>query len=153
MCKLLTNNRGVTLLEGVIALGLLALVAGGAFGVLLSASRQNTQPDIREEMIWAVEKAHRQLQAYVGSYLVTNTLPTNLQNGLCENGDTIPLNVGSHNIDCMLPPICDRGNGSSFSYNVETRVLPFPSSADVETSVDTTGYNISFTITCNGYKL
>ena len=38
MRQLLKNRAGVTVLEGVIALGLLALITAGAFGVLLSAS-------------------------------------------------------------------------------------------------------------------
>ena len=46
------NKKGVTILEGLIALGLLAAVSVGIFGVLLSLSRKSYEPDIREEMLW-----------------------------------------------------------------------------------------------------
>lgn len=142
MKKLLTGKAGVTVLEGVIALGLLALVAGGAFGVLLSASRQNLQPTLREEMALAVEKANNDLKAYVG---IANALkppvPTLLRGGLCcaENGYSstctgTPLDTREHDISCKLPPVCDK-NQSAFSYQRRSN------------------NTIQFSITCNGYKL
>ena len=57
MKHILQNKRGVTLLEGLIALLLLAVIAVGTFGVLLSTSRRASDPDIRAEMILAVERA------------------------------------------------------------------------------------------------
>ena len=169
MRKLLTSKSGVTLLEGVVALGLLALVAGGAFGVLLSASRQNTQPDVREEMVWAVEKAYQKLHAYVGMSAVfdeedvSNYLPDDLKDGLCGAAtgtahveDSLALLPGQHNIPCMLPPICDRNNNSSFTYTVEQKTLPAVEGEHGEASLesaDGSGYKIKFQIRCNGYKL
>ena len=58
MKRILSKKTGVTILEGLIALGLLALVAAGTFGVLLSVSRKAGSPDIRESMILAVERAN-----------------------------------------------------------------------------------------------
>ena len=49
MKKILKSKKGVTILEGLIALALLALVATGTFAVLLSSSRKSSQPDIRED--------------------------------------------------------------------------------------------------------
>ncbi len=155
MKKILNGKTGVTILEGIIALGLLALVAGGAFGVLLSASRQNTQPDIREEMVWAVEKAHDKLKGYNGQgILPTDTIPTNSQYGLCGTAtspDNFPLQEGPHEIKCLLPPICDP-NQSSFTYEVEDINMGIPSTVHSETS-SLSGKKITFSITCNGYKL
>lgn len=150
--SILTNKAGVTILEGVVALGLLALVAGGAFGVLLSASRQNTQPDIREEMAWAVEKAHDKLKAYIGQELLpTNTMTTASASGLC-GGETNPLQEGeTYVIKCMLPPICD-ANNSEFTYEVEGKTLDSPSDEEGE-EISLYGYDITFFIRCNGYKL
>ena len=125
MRQILKSKAGVTVLEGVIALGLLALVAGGAFGVLLSASRQTTEPDVHEEMVLAVEKANDQLKAYtMNSYDHTvndPVLPTGtgsgyrssnpLSGGLCNTGN--PFACTSTNrcdIGCLLPPICDKNN-------------------------------------------
>ncbi len=64
MRKILQSKAGVTVLEGVIALGLLALVTAGSFGVLLASSRQSSPSDMREEMTSAVEQADHLLQAY-----------------------------------------------------------------------------------------
>lgn len=120
---IIKNKKGVTLLEGLIALALLAIVATGTFAVLLSASRKTSAPDLREELVFAVEKAHEQLQAYV--YNTDFTLQTKddknqyyvpdaFREGLCGTAsinphrDTTPLANGTHNIACLLPPICDR---------------------------------------------
>ena len=126
MRNLLNNKKGVTLLEGLIALVLLALVATGTFSVLLSTSRKSTGPDIQEEMALAVERAHKLLQAYVTEQ---GTIPTELQDkrGLCGyNDETDPLADGTHDITCLLPSLCnssgwDHGKGSGywpFSYTV-----------------------------------
>ena len=96
MKQLLKSKAGVTVLEGIIALGLLALVAGGAFGVLLAASRQTSQPDVREEMVFAVEKVKNLLQMYTGvvdadgAVLTDAPIPDNFRQGLC-GGDQRPM--------------------------------------------------------------
>lgn len=109
MKRFLKNKKGITLLEGLIALTLLALVATGTFAVLLSTSRKSTGPDIQEEMALAIEKANKLLQAYVRQPFTdidVNVLPPN---GLCNFDDEGgPLALGKHDITCLLPPICDR---------------------------------------------
>lgn len=155
MNRLLKNKKGVTILEGLIALGLLALVAGGTFGVLLSVSRKSSQPDIREEMLLAVERAHEQLQMYTSGD--TTNLPLEYQNGLCNNGDT-SLSSGKHDIKCMLPAICDPNNESKFSYTVVYKTLT-PADFPTANTYRTTGFNnvqtreVTFDITCNGFTL
>lgn len=126
MKKLLKDKAGVTVLEGIIALGLLALIAGGAFGVLLAASRQASQPDIREEMAWAVENANARLKMRAAA--------------LCPD-DSAPLALGNHNIKCLLPPLCDQ-NRSEFIYGVEK--------CSPEEACE---YRFTFNIRCNGYEL
>ncbi len=129
----LQNKSGVTILEGVIALGLLALIMAGAFGVLLSSSRATSNPDMKEEMLLAVESAQEQLKAYA-AYITTSSLgtkmspyqPTSLKgidysNGLCGSSthtDSNPLGSGGHDIKCLLPLICEPTN-STFTYNVQ----------------------------------
>ena len=76
--KILKNRKGVTLLEGLIALVLLAMVTTGTFAVLLSTSRRSAQPDIREEMTFAVERAMNKLQTST-----ENGLPA--QKSLCHH--------------------------------------------------------------------
>ncbi|MBQ8033218.1 MAG: hypothetical protein IJ266_04635 [Elusimicrobiaceae bacterium] len=172
MKQLLKNKAGVTVLEGVIALGLLALITAGAFGVLLSASRQSSVPDIREEMSYAVEKAGDLLKVYINAQqddFAYEHLPGSLScgpcgnmnaSGACTQSDLIhpvdrqPLSAGEHNIRCLLPPVCDRSN-SSFSYmvassNIHENKL---ANASKEPGVNLNGYKITFTISCNGYEL
>ena len=159
MKRLLKNTAGVTILEGLIALGLLALVAGGTFGVLLSTSRKASQPDIREEMLLAVERASEQLQVYTNPS--ASNVPDNFKNGLCGS-ETSLSNVLSttneHNIESMLPAVCDRNN-SEFSYKVtEVDVTPsgFPTAAVTAYRANPGSLmtkQISFKITCNGFTL
>lgn len=158
MKRLLKNTAGVTILEGLIALGLLALVAGGTFGVLLSTSRKASQPDIREEMLLAVERASEQLQVYTNPS--ASNVPDNFKNGLC-GGETLSnvLSIANnHDIECMLPAVCDRNN-SEFSYKVtEVDVTPsgFPTAAVTAYRANPGSLmtkQISFKITCNGFTL
>lgn len=181
--KILTNKKGVTLLEGLIALLLLALVATGTFGVLLSTSRKSSEPDIREEMALAIERAQQMLQVYVTSHDDTASADDvgddigcgyayTLSSGLCKNDSSggvfkYPLSSGHHNIDCLLPPICDRNN-SEFYYQVSTVSdgAVRPRNADLAKMKGAnanlaTGNNVSsseeirvfFKISCNGYTL
>ena len=170
MKKILTNRTGVTILEGLIALGLLALVAAGTFGVLLSVSHKSTMPDLREEMVLAVEKANDLLQMYADQRGVgTSALSADVQQGLCGN-DSTPMKTGEppHYINCLLPVICDSSN-SEFSYTVATEsdfaIKPDNNSNGQQSYVVAGNYdggldspvvkknNITFNITCNGFTL
>lgn len=157
--RLLKNKTGVTILEGLIALGLLALVAGGTFGVLLSVARKTSQPDIREEMILAIERANEQLQAYASGAVAS--LPTEYANGLCGNGDTTLAVGNARDIKCMLPAICDRNTSgaSSFTYTVVETTVARPANFP---SATVTAYSqgvfpktkkVTFNIKCNGFTL
>ena len=143
--KLLQSQAGVTVLEGVIALGLLAVVTAGAFGVLASASRKSSQPDIREEMTLAVEKVKDWLQATDSSSSVQ----------LC--GDEAvggPLALGEHNVKCMLPLVCDQNStNSSFTYSVSSQNIQdyHLINNDLERTPEVR--KVTFSITCNGYEL
>lgn len=169
MKKLLRNKKGVTVLEGIIALGLLAIITAGSFGVLLSVSRQATQPDIREEMTLAIEKANDKLKALVlqsdsdlaqisraylpGSYQVGSSTDYNL----CPNSDPkAGFQVGTQlDIACLLPPICDKAN-SYFYYQIGTKAPAFslPGTVGTDKDIDTPNvYQIAYDISCNGYQL
>lgn len=172
MKKLLKSKKGVTILEGLIALTLLALVATGTFAVLLSTSRKTSQPDIREEMALAVDKASQLLQVYI--YSDENKLDEDsketVSESLCPGLDlNPPLRINTeHNIECLLPPICDRNN-SSFSYVVTSRTATLPRESDLlrrreenglyeSESINTVNsrrnlYQVEFEISCNGFTL
>lgn len=164
MKRILSKKTGVTILEGLIALGLLALVAAGTFGVLLSVSRKSGSPDIRESMVLAVERAYDQLQMYTPELndLSNSSVPDTLAFGLC-GGDSDPLGGGTHNIDCLLPPLCDKAN-SSFSYTtgVTKNSMSLPFVGNYGTNGTVTGWgntgtatvrSVEFSITCNGFTL
>mgnify|MGYP004493904887 FL=1 len=168
--RVLTKKKGVTILEGLIALGLLALVAAGTFGVLLSVARKSGAPDIREEMVLAVERANDQLQMYssgIVSGMTNSKLYEQYANGMCGGSlipeevkvsDSSPMSLGSHNIKCMLPPLCDYSN-STFTYTV--REASFTTHnygasnmvTDYASAFPTKGRQVTFNITCNGFTL
>ncbi len=163
MNRLIKSKTGVTVLEGLIALGVLAMVAAATFGVLLSISRKSSQPDIREEMLLAVERAQASLQLYNGlTPAEIERLPGELQNGLCGSAPNHnPLHVAeggltteswTFNIPCMLPAICETG---AFSYTVhESVVVPNPSNFVVNKYSSTPQERqIVFSISCNGQVL
>lgn len=164
MRRILSKKTGVTILEGLIALGLLALVSAGTFGVLLSVSRKAGSPDIREEMAYAVERAHNLLQMYTPSLMpeLTNpNIPSDLASGLC-GGDSDPLGSGYHYISCLLPPICDQSQ-SSFYYTVGDMDLDIPFITNYTVSSGTVSEwdgaevaplkKVDFFISCNGFTL
>lgn len=148
------NCKGVTILEGLIALTLLALVATGTFSVMLSTARKSSTPDIREEMVLAVDRAFNLLQAYVvSSEGSVSTLHPTLQGGLCGE-DSDPLGLGTHQISCLLPPICDRNAESSFSYTIDSETKTFDIKLDdFKESPTQTLNKVTFNITCNGFTL
>lgn len=168
--RVLTKKKGVTILEGLIALGLLALVAAGTFGVLLSVARKSGAPDIREEMVLAVERANDQLQMYssgIVSGMTNSKLYEQYANGMCGGSlipaevkvsDSSPMSIDSHNIKCMLPPLCDYSN-STFTYTV--REASFTTHnygasnmvTDYASAFPTKGRQVTFNITCNGFTL
>lgn len=168
--RVLTKKKGVTILEGLIALGLLALVAAGTFGVLLSVARKSGAPDIREEMVLAVERANDQLQMYssgIVSGMTNSKLYEQYANGMCGGSlipaevkvsDSSPMSLGPHNIKCMLPPLCDYSN-STFTYTV--REASFTTHnygvsnmvTDYASAFPTKGRQVTFNITCNGFTL
>lgn len=171
MNQILTNKKGVTILEGLIALGLLALVAAGTFGVLLSVSHKASQPDLREEMVYAVEKANDLLQMYAQEMSNPNTsVATGIQQGLCGGVtlnqviDTTPLSEGEHEIPCLLPVICDPDT-STFNYTVDGSNVTLSLDTDDGKKINRDNYQvdsgnptapmrrITFNITCNGFTL
>ena len=163
MKSIFNNQKGVTLLEGLIAMGLLAMVAAGTFGVLLSVSHKASQPDIREEMVLAVEEANDWLQAY-SQNMEDNGLGNKNTVRLCSSdGLSDPLANGEHNISCLLPFICDRNQGSQFSYYVYDDVQTFDFSDNAYVVADNfqgesaqasvPQRKIRFNITCNGFSL
>ena len=127
MKKILKNKAGVTILEGVIALGLLALVMAGAFGVLLSTSRQTMQPDFYEEMSLAGEKASDVLKEYITVNKIGGEDLDNLESKVQPhrgggsdaelNYQLGPCGADSYDLKCLLPPICNE-SGSEFRYQL-----------------------------------
>lgn len=171
MKKWWNDKKGVTILEGLIAMTLLALVATGTFAVLLSASRTSSQPDLREEMVLAMERASQKLQVYVYPEGMTldSEITDNIGEGLCPGEDSAdPRAEGRHSINCLLPPICDKNN-SSFSYilirnesgytprAVDRMVRKNEDGSFVDSGIidfsSRDPYFLIFEISCNGFTL
>ena len=162
MKHIFKNKLGITLLEGLIALGLLSLAATATFGVLLSTSRKSSRSDIREEMLWAVERAHERLQMYNGlSDTEVQSMPS-AQQGLCgaTNPYRHPLDTGDpHTITCMLPPLCDLQRDSSFAYTVTLEDMQGVQHSLFNGDVNEVSgplfqrKHIAFDIRCNGFTL
>lgn len=162
MKHIFKNKLGITLLEGLIALGLLSLAATATFGVLLSVSRKSSRSDIREEMLWAVERAHERLQMYNGlSDTEVQSMPS-AQQGLCgaQTPYRHPLDTGDpHTITCMLPPLCDLQRDSSFTYKVTSEDMQRVQHSLFNGDVDEVSgplfqrKHIAFDIRCNGFTL
>lgn len=171
----LSKKTGVTLLEGLIAIALLALVASGTFGVLLSVSRKSDQPDRREDMIYAIDSLNDLLKA--ASYYIhqdSDEIPQTLADKLCAgSGHTSakkPLNPGGpYKVKCLLPPSCD-SNQSDFTYTVSVQEVNLseglgttPVNLENKNIVGAINPNstpnkipsrkIKYDITCNGYSL
>ena len=147
MKRFFQNRKGVTLLEGLIAMLLLAVVATGTFGALLSVSRKSNASDMRAEMIAAISQVKHEMKANKAH------LPYNANDEKYCSGGSV------YNLNCYLPPICDRNNSSfTFAYNAESdpKTLPF-TNTDLDTNVIASRQvptsMISFYITCNGFTL
>lgn len=104
------NKKGYTIVEGIIAMLLVAIMVGGIFTALMASRRAIIEPSYREEMLYTVESLSNQLKNYVDA-------EGNLDS-LC--GSTDPLSNGDHDCSSMLPDVCKTGDGynSSLTYNV-----------------------------------
>ncbi|MBR1981021.1 hypothetical protein [Candidatus Proelusimicrobium excrementi] len=104
------NKKGYTIVEGIIAMLLVAIMVGGIFTALMASRRAIIEPSYREEMLYAVESLSNQLKNYVDAEGAVASL--------C--GSTTPLENGDHDCSSMLPDVCrtDGGYNSSLTYNV-----------------------------------
>ncbi len=117
MNRFLKNKKGVTLLEGLIAIGLLAMVSVSTFSVLLSISRRAKQPDLREDMLLSIEKTNAELQKHIGDPNFNNLR-------ICP---VVGLNAAGNPASCMAPIKCTVLGQSfltpTFTYTVEDNSL------------------------------
>ena len=136
MNRFLKNKKGVTLLEGLIAIGLLAMVSVSTFSVLLSISRRAKQPDLREEMLLAVERAQDGLLGDARQDLLNGTQPVCVYNNSIYN-DPHPLLANSPHdmaIKCLLPRKCDTSSTFGYTLNpdsLETKIENLMQAEDI----------------------
>jgi len=150
MKRFLKNKKGVTLLEGLIALLLLTVVATGTFGVLLSVSRKSNATDIRAEMTAAVARVKDEMKAR-RQYLPYKD----------DGGETYCDGKPKNDLSCYLPPICDKNNNSSFTFvyddaSYRAKTMPFKQAdldTDITNNLKVPAPVISFHIECNGFTL
>lgn len=134
------NKKGYTIVEGIIAMLLVAIMVGGIFTALMASRRAIIEPSYREEMLYTVESLSNQLKNYVDAEGGVNSL--------C--GSSTPLSNGEHDCSSMLPDVCrtDSGYDSSLIYTV----------TGITAQDDTGGFaptvnQIKINIVCNGEVL
>lgn len=134
------NKRGYTIVEGIIAMLLVAIMVGGIFTALMASRRAIIEPSYREEMLYTVESLSNQLKNYVDAEGAVASL--------C--GSTTPLSNGEHDCSSMLPDVCrtDGDYDSSLTYTVSGRLI-----SDDSGGFSPTVNEIKINIVCNGEVL
>ncbi len=134
------NKKGYTIVEGIIAMLLVAIMVGGIFTALMASRRAIIEPSYREEMLYTVESLSNQLKNYVDA--------EGIGDSLC--GSTTPLSNGEHDCTSMLPDVCrtDGDYNSSLTYNVEGITAQ-----DSTGAFSPTVNQIKINIVCNGEVL
>lgn len=134
------NKKGYTIVEGIIAMLLVAVMVGAIFSSLMASRRAIIEPSYREEMLYAVESLQNQLKNYV------DTVPEDSYE-LC--GNTEPLSTGYHSCkeeEGLFPSVCQMA-GDDIGYTVSDRVVT------TEGGISATVNEIKITIICNGEVL
>lgn len=134
------NKKGYTIVEGIIAMLLVAIMVGGIFTALMASRRAIIEPSYREEMLYTVESLSNQLKNYVDAEGAVASL--------C--GSTTPLSNGEHDCSSMLPDVCrtDGDYDSSLIYTV-TGIAAQDDSGGFSPTVN----QIKINIVCNGEVL
>lgn len=139
------NEKGYTIVEGIIAMLLVAIMVGGIFSSLMASRRAIIEPSLKEEMIYSMETVANKLK---------NAVDTDSDITVCGN-DT-PLNCDSTTgCDCSseLPPGCvgieGYPNGDKyFVYFVRNRPV-----GDFTGKFSTAVNEIIIKMKCNGETL
>lgn len=136
------NKKGFTLAEALIAMVLVAIMAAGIITALMATKRSMVSPSNREDMMFAIERASSLLQSGQAMCGITGDdrlAPT--PNCSLDN----PNNLDCHNINCLMPRICDTNNGDYFVYSV--REMP-------SSNIDTQNKRfVNFKIRCEGQTI
>jgi type II secretory pathway pseudopilin PulG len=93
------SNKGMTMVEAVIAVIVAAVASAAIFSVLFSTTVSEKKVDSREEAAVILKKASEMLKMYVSED--TSLIPVAYRSGLC-GGDSTPMSAGDHTIDCLL---------------------------------------------------
>ena len=135
------NKKGYTIVEGIIAMLLVAIMVGAIFSALMASRRAIVEPSYREEMMYTFESLANSIKNYV------DTNGGDLES-LC--GSTTPLSNGEHDCSELLPDVCKSGEGynSSLTYTVSGLT------ASDNTGAYTPAVNqVKINIVCNGEVL
>ncbi|ACC98139.1 hypothetical protein Emin_0584 [Elusimicrobium minutum Pei191] len=84
----LLNKKGLTIAEAVISMVLLATVTMGIYGVIMVSLRSAKNPDMREEMMYALERASAKMKTLVEADLCA------------ADGFSCTLNSTTNEYDC-----------------------------------------------------
>jgi len=110
-----SGNKGLTLIEAVISIMIMAMAAVAIAGVLISTSVAYKKAELRQASLLMIRTVSDKLRDFVTAD--NETLKTNLAGsdyqGLC--GDTAPLNEGEHDMTCYFE--MPYGNSDSLTYS------------------------------------
>lgn len=135
------NKKGYTIVEGIIAMLLVAIMVGAIFSALMASRRAIVEPSYREEMMYTVESLANSIKNYVD-------MESGDLDPLC--GSTTPLENGEHDCSELLPDVCKTGGGynSSLKYTVSGLSV-----SDNTGAYTPTVNQIKIKIVCNGEVL
>ena len=133
------NRKGYTIVEGIIAMLLVAVMVGGIFSALMASRRAIVEPSRKEEMLYAIESLENNLKNCVSSRLDEDCSIDN-----CGGGSDA-ISIGEHN--CTLPDVC-KGADDYFKYEVSGTSISDPYS-----STTSTLNQIKISMKCNGEAL
>ncbi len=139
------NHKGYTIVEGIIAMLLVAIMVGGIFSALMASRRAIIEPSLKEEMVYAMEGVLNRLKGLTDTDGIAN---------VCD-GITNPLDCDSTegcNCDEKLPAGCKGETGLDkdkyFRYFITTQTV-----SDAGNKVQPQVYFITVKMKCNGEVL
>jgi len=140
------NHKGYTIVEGIIAMLLVAIMVGGIFSALMASRRAIIEPTLKEEMMYSMEGVLNRLKGLTDSNGIANVC-ANVSNPLdcdategCNCDDKLP-------VDCKGTAGYPAGD-KYLRYFIQPKTI-----SDSSNKVSSTVYTVTVKIKCNGEVL
>ncbi|MFA6583770.1 MAG: type II secretion system protein [Elusimicrobiaceae bacterium] len=106
---LLKENKGFSLVEGLIGIVIIGLAVTAIFSVILSSFTSDKKTDSKEESTFILQQASDKLKVYIAANdEMPDNMDASLKSGLCGTDknkkivDTTPFSKGTHDVSCLL---------------------------------------------------